>query len=131
MKVEIIAVTNEFVECRYRDTSANLVVIMKIERVGALRILFQDYFTPSSYSLRANLVRWWVNTGVEKLHQYRCVAVEDLQPDYQRHLAFELADDAPEFMKRFARSHMRNRPNWPSHAGIHSPAMKRLQAVFA
>lgn len=129
MRFEIITVTKEFVECRYKDTNHNIVTIMTIEREGAKRILFEDYFRDSSYDLRSDMVRWWATSGSQTAEREKCVEQSTLQPAYTRHLAYELDDNAAPFMKRIFDKFNRKRPT--NKAWLDSPARQRLEKVFA
>lgn len=129
MKVEVITVTNEFIECRYQDPNHNVVTIMTIEREGAKKITFQDYFRDSSYTLRADMVRWWVTSGSLIAERTDSVDPSTLQPAHLRHLAYELDENTSPFMKRIFDKFNRNRPT--NKAWLDSPARQRLERVFA
>ncbi|HAV1520196.1 TPA: hypothetical protein JG825_003515 [Vibrio parahaemolyticus] len=129
MKFEVITVTKEFVECRYKDPNHNVVTIMTVELVGSKRILFKDYFRDSAYNLRSDMVRWWVANGIAIAEAMPCERECNLQEPHTRHLAYDLNEDAAPFMKRIYDRFTRKRPT--NKAWLDSPTRQRLEDVFS
>jgi hypothetical protein len=129
--VEVIANTEKFVECRFVDSTHNVLTIMTIEKLGAKRILFKDYLSELSYKARADLVRWWVTIGCDKAQMLDVEHEEDLQPTSIRHCYVPNNCDDHPLLRRIRDKYVRNVPTWPRRLGVTSPTMQRLAEVFA